>query len=114
MAIYFVFYYLFVLFLSVTFVNYGYLSVVDRSRGLPDIFYTVFGIGIGVLIAFSIIHFFIVDWWVALILIISTVFLVPIIAFLCRPLFLIRIIAPILTVVFLLSFLGYAIYLLGQ
>lgn len=111
MTTYYVLYLLFVLFQCAT--NGAFAQFRGASEKAYKFLSTATATGTIIFIVCSILHFFIIEWWMALILIVGTLLLVPTIGMaLGRKLGFI-IISPYLAIIFSLIFLGHQLYLLG-
>ena len=110
MAIYYVLYFLFVLFQGAT--NGAYAQFRGSSQKAYNFLSEATCVGTVAFVICSILHFFIIKWWVALILIIGTLIVIPILSMrLGKKLFFIMA-SPYLAMFFGMVFFGYQIYLL--
>jgi hypothetical protein len=108
---YYILYLLFVLFQGAT--NGAYATFKGSSQRVYSFLGTVTAIGSIAFIASSVIHFFIIKWWIALILITCTLLIVPSLSIrFGRKLFFI-VASPFLAIIFGGTFLIYQLYLLG-
>ena len=110
MAMYYILYLLFVLFQGAT--NGAFAQFRGASQKAYNFLATVSAIGTIDFIVCSILHFFIIEWWVALILIIGTLLLIPTIGMRLGRKLLFIIVSPYLAIIFGIIFLAYQLYLM--
>lgn len=111
MTTYYILYLLFVLFQGTA--NGAYAQFRGASKKVYNFLSVVTGLGTIDFVICSILHFFIIEWWMALILIIATLLLIPTISMRLGRKLIFIVISPYLAILFGIIFLMYQLFQMG-